>query len=182
MLTPAQSATLRAAIIAETDAAFVVARTQGATGTMAAFYNQNAADFYVWRSSTPVNEIMDAVAWAAMTPVDAPDGTAAYTNRALACQGKQFNLQTLLVGREQVNSARTNIRAALQDALTSLPSGAGGATQSGGWVAVREAMKRLAKRGEKLYVTGGNGALATPATLVFEGDIGGDDVATALGG
>ncbi|MBL8999290.1 MAG: class I SAM-dependent methyltransferase, partial [Gemmatimonadetes bacterium] len=49
--------------------------------------------------------VFDAITWANLTPVDVPDGSAAYTNRALLCQAKQINLQILLQGRERVAAA-----------------------------------------------------------------------------
>ena len=49
-MTPAQLTTLKAAILAETNAGFVEARTNGQTSRMAAFYNTQASPaFYIWR-------------------------------------------------------------------------------------------------------------------------------------
>ena len=58
MLTPPQLATLKTAIAAEVDAAFVQARTNGQTTLMSAFFNapSNPA-FVVWRSSVGKDEI-----------------------------------------------------------------------------------------------------------------------------
>ena len=123
-----QLQTLKAAITGATDPTLIAARDAGNNTDIAAWFNV-ASEFIVWRSSTSVSEVQDAVVWANMTPAGAPDGTAAWTNRALGCQGKQFNLQNLIVGRDQINSGKANIRAGLQDALTNVPSGAGGAMQ-----------------------------------------------------
>jgi hypothetical protein len=147
--------------------------------TIAKAYNVLDATFTVWRSNTSADDIFNGVVWANMTPADAPDGTQTWLNRAMACQGKQFNLQTMLTGRSTIASGRSSIRAGLQDALTNVPAGAGGATVAAGWVSVRDSMKRLATRAEKLFSTGGNGAFATPSDLNFEGQISFQDVIDA---
>lgn len=142
-------------------------------------YNALASpDFWVWNSQTSVSSIFDSITWANFTPVDAPDGTTIWTNRALACQGKQFNIQTLLVGRNELNGANTTMRAGLQDALTAIPSGVGGANKSGGWTAVQLILQRQAKRIEKLFATG-TGSQASPAVCGYEGTISGGDVYNA---
>jgi CubicO group peptidase (beta-lactamase class C family) len=123
---------------------------------------------------------MNAVTWANFTPTDTADGTATWTNRALACQGKQFNLQTMLSGRTTIASNRTNIRNGIQDALTNLPSGTGGATLGGGWNAAENAMKRFARLGETIFVTGGAGTNANPSSLVAEGTITDANVVLAI--
>lgn len=165
MLNQTQLNILIAAMQAEADPTFLEYKANGQTTMIQQFYNSNASPaFYVWRDTTPTSEIYDAINWANFTPADAPDATAAWTNRSLACQGKQFNLQTLLSGRESINTGKTNIRAGLQDALTNIPSGAGGANAVGGWPAVKNAIQRPATRFEKLFATG-TGTTNTPATL-----------------
>lgn len=170
----------KVAILAEASLAAAVAA--GQDGTVADFFNQVAApQFNVWRSSTPANDIADAINWQNLTPSDSADGTATFTNRALVCQAKQINIQVLLQGRETVNSARSNIRAGFQDALTNLPSGVGGASATGGWGAVKAAMTRSATRAEKLFANG-TGTQANPADLGWEGTVSAQDVALALRG
>ncbi len=132
-------------------------------------------DFFVWQTSMPAQSLFDAIVWANLTPSDAPDGTATYTNRALCCQGKQFNVQTMLTGREFINPSKANIRAGLQDALTQVPSGAAGALRSAGWTTVQTAMQRKATRAEKALATG-TGSAASPAVLGFEGVVSYQDV------
>lgn len=129
-----------------------------------------AVDFYVWNTNVQTQVVFDAITWTNLTPADAPDGTALWTNRSLACQGKQFNLQTMLTGRESINAAKTNIRVGLQDALTQLPSGPNGAARSGGWAAVQLVLQRKATRAEKVLATG-TGTTASPALLSFEGSL-----------
>ena len=54
----------KAAILAETDPAFVIARNANEHGAMAAFYNGAANPaFTVWRSSTPVADVFNAITW-----------------------------------------------------------------------------------------------------------------------
>jgi hypothetical protein len=170
-LTPAQIATIKDDILADPT---MSAQPQNSDGSfeIARLYNLLASpDFFVWNSSTPANDIYDAINWANMTPADAADGTQLWLNRALACQGKQFNVQILLQGRDRINAAKANIQAGLQDCLLNYPSGQGGVARSAGWLNVRLAMQRKATRLEKLLATGGNGTNATPSTAVFEGTV-----------
>ena len=149
---------------------------------IADWYNALAVpDFWVWKTNAAVGDIFDAVLWANFTPADAPDNTATWTNRSLACQGKQFNLQTMLLGRTTIDASKPQWRTGLQDALTALPSGAGGANRSGGWAGVATALMRQAWRIEKLFATG-TGSVASPATMVVEGTLNYLDVARALRG
>ena len=174
----AQLQTLRTAILADATLAEMVAA--GNIGPALSVLNAIIEPvFIVWRSSTATQEIYDAITWAKLTPNDTPDGTALWTNRALSCQGKQFNVQTLLQGRESINSARQNVQSGLQDALTNVPSGAGGATVSAGWAAVRLVMQRQATRGEKVFAIG-PGTAANPASLGFEGMITDSDIEAAM--
>jgi hypothetical protein len=177
-LNQAQLVTLKADIAA--DPVLSILPMSNASGdTIAAAYNSAASpDFIVWNPSTATKDVMDAITWANLTPSDAPDGTAAWTNRALACQGKQFNIQTMLVGRDLVDATKVNLVAGLQDALTNVPSGAAGATKSGGWANVKIALTRKATRAEKLFGSG-TGTAATPGLMGFIGRITQDDVTTA---
>lgn len=173
-----QLQTLASAIAAETDATFVFNRGMGNLGAMADFYNTESANI-VWRSNTPVNDIFNSVTWQNLTPVDAPDTTQLWMNRSLMCQGKQFNLQTMLSGREILRTDKIAIRAGLQDCLTNVPSGAGGASVSGGWGSVKQVIQRPATKGEALYLAG-TGTTAVPVDLVIEGIITIDNVVRSL--
>lgn len=165
MLTTAQLHALKTAILADSNCTQWV--TEGATGQIAE-YLKGDSTFIVWRPYTSANDIFDAINWANFTPADVPDGTTIWTNRSLACQGRQFNLQTLLTGREFINSSKANIRADLQDALTAIPSGSGGATKNGGWSNVQAAMQRPATLFEKIFASG-VGTVASPGLIVVEG-------------
>jgi hypothetical protein len=72
---------------------------------------------------------------------------------------------------ETLNCGITNIRQGLNDAFASANN-----TKA----AVLAVIKRDAKRGEKLFATG-TGSDASPATLVFVGDITDVDVEKAMG-
>ena len=177
-LTTPQLATLKAAILAETDPVLVSYRTAGATGAMQAWYNAPGL-YIVWSTSTPTAVLFDSVIWANLTPADTPDTTQIWMNRSLACQGKQFNLQTMLTGRDSLGTGKPNIRAGLQDALTNVPSGVGGVLMGAGWTAVKSAMQRFASRAEALYAIG-TGTAAVPGVLVLDGAIVEYDVIQAL--
>lgn len=180
-LTTAQLAALKANIQGTSTLNSSVALQDWAA--VANYYNTIASPtFTVWCSTVPTAQIFNSIIWANMTPVDAPDGTLTWETRSLCCQGKQFNLQTMLGGQQQLSTGLASIRSGLQDALTNLPSGASGALLSAGWVTLRDGpLKRSATNGEKVFATGGNGAFATPADLGFEGTIQPSDVQTAMG-
>lgn len=176
-LTTQQLAALKADILLDPVLAAKPLNSDGAFD-IAGAYNAFDASFMVYRTAMPTQEIFDQVLWANLTPADTPDTTQVWMNRALACQGKQFNIQTMLTGRTTLDVSKTNVRAGLQDALTQVPSGAAGVIRSAGWVGVRDAMPRLARRVEKLFATG-TGTLASPATMTFEGTVSYQDVESA---
>jgi len=166
MLTLQQLQTLKAAILADPTAAAYIPAGDAFSLNL---WCQSVATptFWVYRAAVPVEEIFNGITWANFTPVDTPDGTQIYANRALLCQGKQFNVQTLLVGRSTLDATRPNIRAALADALTNVPAGAGGAAVSAGWVTIRDSvLARAATNGEKAFATGGTGASQTTAAVI----------------
>lgn len=155
------------------------------------WYNGNASpDFNVFKTSLASQDIFDQITWANYTPQDAPDNTVTWSNRSLACQGKQFNLQIMLQSAGSVNPSHINLRAGINDATTNLPSGVNGANKSGGWSNILPIMRRLANNLEKLFAvqTSGVGvtpadplgATTNPALLVFEGTINGSQVYDAL--
>lgn len=168
-LSDAQIATLRPIVLAEPTLA--TARATGDDYAIAAWCNAAASPAYkVWNSSTPTSVIGDAVGWSSLTPVDMPDSTVVYTNRVLFSQAKQTNLQILIQGRDSLPTNKANIRAGLQDALTNLPTGAGGASIAAGWTAVKTAIQRSATNAEKVLASGA-GTAANPSDLGFEGNV-----------
>lgn len=177
-LTPAQQATLKADILADPVLSEKPMNSDGAYDIAAAYNLPAAVDYYVWKTSISTSDVFDQITWANFTPQDAPDGTQAWANRSLACQGKQFNVQTILTGRESINPSKANIRAGLQDALTGLPSGASGANKNGGWANVNAVLYRKTNRIEKLLATG-SGTTVSPSLLGYEGSISYQDVELA---
>ena len=176
MITGAQALILRDAILADQTLSGLPNNPDNNTLIANAFNLNASPDFYVWRTSVPVEDVQNAIVYANMTPAQVPDGTQLWANRAFHAQGKQFNLQNLMLGRDYINPSKANVRTAFQDCLTGLPTKADGTNQAAGWVSVEATFKRLATRGEKLYATGGNGAVATPASLTFEGQLSYEDV------
>ncbi len=147
---------------------------------ISAWYNGAATGpWYVWRD-LPMEDVLNLISFANMTPADAPPTTPdltiqAWLAKAICCQGKQFNLQNLTLGRTTAPMKRQTYRAAMQDALTNIPAGAGGATIAANWTGVRDAAKGTATNAEKLFSTG-TGSQAVPADLGYEGGISGQDV------
>lgn len=155
------------------DGAFAIAEVLNALAAPA---------FVVWNPAAPLDRVQEAVMWANLTPADAPDATTVWTNRSLACQGKQFNLQMILTRPSAtLRGDLSRVRNGLQDALTNVPSGAGGSPVDAGWIGAsgaRVALQRNAKVAEKLLATGA-GTTATPATMTFEGGVTFQDVEQA---
>lgn len=193
-MTPAQQQTLKTHIQANTTVlAFAggnmtIAANFGAplvsssdNLVIASWYNGNASpDFFVWRD-LPMSQVLNLITFANMTPADAVpasnagDALLLWQARSLACQGKQFNLQNLTLGRSTAPMKLGNYRNAMQDCLTQVPAGASGALVAAGWVAVRDAAKGLATNLEKVFATG-TGSFASPADSVFEGAVSGDEI------
>lgn len=167
-MTPSQLQTLKTAVLADQTLAAV-----GRNDTELARLLNLPSSTYVWRSTTPADEVADAILWDRLTPADAPDGTAIQTNRLLLCQTKQMNLQVLLQGRDSIGTGRANLRAGLTDALLNVPSGVGGATVDAGWLGagrVKATITRLATVAEKVFANG-TGTSGNPAVLGWEGTV-----------
>lgn len=197
-LTPAQLATLKADILANTNAipagypwsGSLVGQPINAipndsgdgNAAVAGWYNLLASpDYYGYRRSISSTDVFNKIDFAKMTPADAPDGTQTWANRSLCCQGKQFNLQ-LILDRSIIDATQSQTRATLQDALTSIPSGTGGATVSA-WVPVRDILQEKITNAEKLFSSGGTGGVppgGTPTTRTIYGNISPLDVNSAL--
>lgn len=155
-LTPAQLPTLKAAILAETDAEFVEFRTQGATGAMAAFYNVEASPaFYIWRKNyTP--DLIAAAVDAGITQLDALTAS---------------KRDSLLWWAERSHDASLALTQAAINDLCGSQNTLKNAVLDGG--------KRKLLRGERLFATG-TGSLASPGTAGYEGSIGNNDIVQSL--
>lgn len=152
-MTPEQVTALKADIIAKS-AAGQPLETLVAIGdwqNVAAYYNAASA-VDVWRPDAPRAAICGAIVWKNLTQIDAPDATALYTNRVLACQSRQMNLDILLPPTvDTLPGDQLGFRQGLQDALQNVPAGVAGALLDGGWVAVRNVLKRLGTRFEVMF-------------------------------
>ncbi len=183
-LTQTQLAALKADIAADPTLS-AQPNTPDGDDAIAAAYNLPAAGPYiVWCSSVPGDTVFNAITWANLTPADAiPTDTqlnvAIWSARSLCCQGKQFNLQTLLVGKDAIACKYKKVRDAFTDALTSIPSGNNGNLKDAGSAAVTTLFQRTATRAEKLFASGGAGTAASPSDLNFEGALAWQDVAAA---
>lgn len=182
--TPAQLTALHADILANPDLSSQADNGDG-DFEIARLYNLAAAPaFSVWRTESPVNDVLDAINFAQYTPATGQlDNTVSVSNRILYIQSKQINLQTMTLGRLSINASRQRIRNALLDATTSVPSGNAGALNDPGGVngaTVLAACTRSATRAEKLLA--GNAATTGAVTanlLGFEGAVTPSDVRSA---
>lgn len=177
-MTPAQYATFKAAILADPNITALV--QQGATGQIASYYQADSV-FWVWRSTTPTGEIVDAVTWANYTPADTPDSTTLFLNRAEMCALKRDNMRAML-SADRLLTGKTATRSNLQDALQNVPAGSGGALLDAGWLGagkVKATISRLANKMELVFATG-TGTSSNPGNLVVEGVASNDDVVQAL--
>ena len=123
MLTTAQKATLQAYIAADPVFSTMAHNEDSASFISDELYKENSPAWVVWRSTTPIADVVDAITWSNYTPsvASAGAGTDA-TNWRLDCQGKQFNLQMLLANPSgNISSGKANIRAGFDDALKLIP-------------------------------------------------------------
>ena len=160
-LTPAQNATLKAAIIADNTLNAFPNNSDGAFG-IAALLNATATpDYYVWRSSVATDEIMlNGFDW---TRVD----------NLTVGKARIWEWMTNL-GR--INPAQSNVRAGV---IAAFPTSGDLANRN----AVFGHCQRLATRAEKLFATG-TGTSSTdqgvgPSVMGFEGTLSYSDVEAA---
>lgn len=171
-MNPEQTTTLRNAVLAEPSLQSAI---QSANDDAIKNWLNAAASpaWYVWRSTTDGDAVMDSIDWASLTPAGAVGSTQQYANNTLACQSRQISLQILLQGRSSIATGKANIRKGLSDALIDVPAGANGALLDAGWLGngkVKATITRTATRAEKLLSTG-TGTAGLPATLGWEGEI-----------
>lgn len=156
-LTPEQRAVLRTAILSDTDAAVIAARTVRNDTELARLYNLPGT-FIVWRSSIPVAEYREAVTW---TEVDALT-----VGKARIWEWLTGNMVLPL------DASKAGVRQGLADCW-------GAATTTRG--ALLAIAKRSATKAEQLFASG-TGTAGAPGTLVFEGFVTIEDVGRALNG
>jgi hypothetical protein len=184
-LTAAQQTTLRAFVQNDVVLNAIPKTADGAYALADALNAAANPAWYVWQTKVPINDITDAIDWAKMTPAQAipttgSDNQLLWIAKANMCQGKQFNLQNLLIGKTEIAAHKANIRAAFQDCLTALPSKNDGTTQQAGWAAVQLVMSRTCSVLEKVFATG-IGTQANPATMAVEGTADGQSLKEQMG-
>lgn len=157
MLTTAQLASLRVDIQADPTLADIPHTPDGAYD-IATRYNQPTTHI-VWRTSVPIDEIMrNGMDWARV------DNLSVGKARIWDWMGR---LGT-------IDPSRINIRAGIDATWV------GTAADLAVRAAVYVHCKRPATRAEKLFATG-TGTEASPATMVFEGEVTYTDVRDAMG-
>lgn len=158
-LTPQQLTTLKAAILAETDPAFVQYRTDGNNGAMTQWFNEQASPaFTVWRTAlTRRQATAEGFDW---TQVDN------LTTGAARIWDWLFDGGTM-------NPADAGVRAGIAEAWK------GTAAKLAVQTFVLGKCKRSATRIEKLLASGA-GSDASPATMTHEGALSIDDVRNAV--
>jgi hypothetical protein len=161
MLTPAQNTALKAAIIADATLNAFVNNSDGAFG-IAALLNATASpDYYVWRTSVPMKEIMqNGFDW---TRVD---------NLTIG----KARIWDWMRGTGEVNPSQSNVRAGVLAVF-------GTAGDLSTRLAVFQHCQRLATQAEKLFATG-SGVTTTeqgagPSVMGFEGNLSYQDVDNA---
>lgn len=158
-LSDAQLPALKAAILAETDPAFVGYRTAGATGLMADWFNV-ASTFVVRKkrvNSGDIGPILNYVAVSSLTTANRDRCT------------------TFLVVNPSGFEPTADVESYWDTTFGGALGGQGQATRD----ALKALWRRFATRGERVYATG-TGNDAAPGTLVYEGSISDSDVIRAL--
>lgn len=156
MLNPAQLTALNAAIVAETDPAFVALRTAGSTGLMAEWLNSASATV-VWKTSVPKNEVGKAFQSTALAAITS---------------GNNDKLANFAAWNDVVDPSRADQRGFFDDVF----SVAAGATTRASLLAL---WKRFATRAEAVFATG-TGTDAAPAMLTFQGAVSEYEVVRAI--
>ena len=158
-LTPAQLTTLKAAILAEIDPAFIALRQAGAEQAMADWYNANSTTV-VWKTSVTRDDVtVEGFDW---TQVDN------LTTGQARIWDLLFDTQT-----KAINSSEPGKRAAIGECWK------GTAAKLAVGTFVVSKFKRFATRGEKVFAAG-VGTDVAPAVLVVEGKITAQNIADAL--
>ena len=164
---PEQLVTLKAAILAELNPAFIAMRIANNEQGMSDWYNLPAVpDYYVERSTLSRHDILTGTS---------DDGTT-FTWAGLAYIGRAQGERDAF--REMFNSTGTVIPslASIKAAFADIFSGAGGA---GNRAHITALSRRAARRIERLFAAG-LGTKAAPSVLGFEGTITAQNVSDAL--
>ena len=172
MLSPAQLATLKTDILANS-ATLATAIAERDGPVIATFYNVLAVpDYWVFRSSVSKHEIVGTASLDTdgLTPrsfIWAGNGFISRSVTELLCWQELFNTA------QTVDASKANVRQAFSDIF----SGAGNAASNR--THLLNIGRRLASRVEKLLAVG-TGAITAPSTMGFEGALAPQDVLDAL--
>jgi hypothetical protein len=148
-MTPAQLATLKAAILADPALSSQPMNSDGAYAIAQALNLSASPNWTVWKTEVAMVEVGKNINGSELGGLTTANHT---------------RLQTIIqISGGTINPSLADQRAFFDDVF----SGAGGALTRAKLLIL---WKRLATRGEKLYTTG-TGSDASPATLVFEGNI-----------
>lgn len=159
-LTPAQLATLKAAILAD-PALNALPNTNAGNSVIAAELNATAVpDFIVWRKSMQTLEVGQVISYVALAAM-----TTANLDRVKTFQ--QLNPASFDPGR-------SDIRTYMADTFSGALGGAGQATRD----ALDAAYRRKALLIEKILATG-TGSTASPAVMGYEGTVTTDEIERA---
>ena len=166
-LTPSQLQTLKAAIAAETDVAFVEYRTNGQTDLMRDWYNTEATPT-LWVSVSNVStalvgKVINYVAFSALTTANRDRLTGFMLLNPITFDGTKADVKELLSA----------------DTAAGIFSGALGGQGADTRAAMDAIMRRAVTRCERLYVTGA-GTAASPGLAGFVGKISSSDISAAL--
>lgn len=172
-----------------------LAHTSDNAFAVAAWYNLLTASFFGYYRSVPIQQIKGAITWKRLTPADGvPIDTTLNiaiwdARRALCADLKSSVMALMSMGSSgSLDCTPNNIVQGFNDALSAVPSAAGGAAQDAGWTGaagVRPVMCRLGTNAEKLFASlvNGTGADNTHAASFgpFEGQIGDSDIRAIWG-
>ena len=126
--TLSQLQAIKAAIVADNGLNAFPNNSDGNYAIAIALNSTNSPEVLFWDTRCQTSVLLDAIDFSKYTQVDAVDGTAVQTNRLLAVQTKQMNIQTLMFGREFVDMSKATIRSSIRDGVIAIPSGTGGAS------------------------------------------------------
>lgn len=79
-----------------------------------------------WDTRASVQALLNAIDFSKYTQTDAIDSTVLQTNRLIAVQTKQMNIQNMTLGRESLDMSKATTRASLRDAVIQISSGTSG--------------------------------------------------------
>lgn len=170
MLNPAQLASLKAAILADSSLNSQPNNPDGNLAIVQAMAADASPDYWVWKTFVPDQEIYSAVS---------PAGTSwSWTEYIARSQGEREAWRQMVNMAGGLNPSLANVRAGVADIF----SGGSGAKQRAFLLALS---RRKANRAEKLFAaataggSGSRGSTGNPDTLTVEGTLSVDDVQAA---